>query len=151
MAIRVWLFLHYLGFMLWLGAGLASLVIGVRGRKEDRQIQGAVTRLQMAMHRSLIGPGAFLVVISGIGLTVVKQGYEAVSPSVWLWLMQLAGVVGAILVLFVSLPTSYRLARVSPVGDTARLFDALRRRQAQVGTVAGTLALLALIAGAMNQ
>lgn len=80
-------------------------------------------------------------------LTVTVMG-SGNTPSPWLMLMQGAGLVGALLVLFVSVPTSNRLAKVNPV-DSAELFDAVRRRQAIAGTLAGTLALLALVAGAM--
>jgi hypothetical protein len=73
------------------------------------------------------------------------------SPSVWLILMQGAGVVAALLVFFVSLPTSARLSRINPVGEGATLFDALRKRQATVGSIAGTLGILALIGGVFNK
>ena len=33
--IRVWLFLHLLGFTLWIGGALASMVAGVRRQLDD--------------------------------------------------------------------------------------------------------------------
>ena len=145
--LRLWLFFHLVGFVLWLGGGFSSMLAGIRGRREERAIQGAIARIQGALHRGLIAPGAAITALSGIMLTVVVMG-SGNPPSPWLMLMQGAGLVGALVVLFVSLPTSNRLAKVNPV-DSAELFDALRRRQAIAGSLAGTLALLALIAGAM--
>jgi hypothetical protein len=143
----IWLLLHLAGFVLWIGGGLSSMLIGIRGRKEDRYIQGAVARIQATLHRTLIGPGAIMTVLSGIMLTAQVMAAGG-SPSSWLMVMQVAGFFGAILVIFVSMPTSARLARIEPVGETARLFDALRKRQATAGTISGTLAIIALIAGA---
>ena len=39
--IRVWLFLHLLGFTAWIGGALASMVAGFAGRREDRARLGA--------------------------------------------------------------------------------------------------------------
>jgi hypothetical protein len=52
-------------------------------------------------------------------------------------------------VLLIGLPTAAKLARLDPVGQGASYFDELRQRQKIVGSVAGTLALLALVAGAL--
>jgi hypothetical protein len=63
--------------------------------------------------------------------------------------MQGAGILAALLVLLIGLPTAAKLARLDPVGQGATYFDELRQRQKIVGSVAGTLALLALVAGAL--
>jgi hypothetical protein len=95
--------------------------------------------------------------LPGIVLTIISGGYlsipaaRAASPSSWLMLMQITGVIAAILVLFVSLPTLARLSRISPVGETGPAWDTLRRRVASSGAVAGTLGLMALIAGVLHK
>ena len=63
--------------------------------------------------------------------------------------MQGAGLLGALLVLLVGLPTAAKLARLDPTGQGAGFFDELRQRQRIVGSVSGTLALVALVAGAL--
>ena len=140
---------HIVGFVLWLGGGLASMLIGIRGRREERAVQGAVARLQAALHRSLVIPGALLTVFSGGYLSgpVMRAG----APSAWLIIMQIAGVVAALLVFFVSGPTSVRLARIQPVGETGALFDAVRKKLAVAGSIAGTLGLLSLVAGVLHK
>jgi hypothetical protein len=67
----------------------------------------------------------------------------------WLVIMQGAGVIAALLTLLITLPTATRLGRLDPNGEAARYFDELRQRQRIVASIAGTLGLVALLAGAM--
>jgi hypothetical protein len=69
--------------------------------------------------------------------------------SVYLVLMQGAGLVGALIVLLVGLPTASKLARIDPQGPNAAYFDELRRRQRVTSSIAGVFALAALLGGAM--
>jgi hypothetical protein len=63
--------------------------------------------------------------------------------------MQGAGLIAALITLLIALPTAARLARLDPSGEAARYFDELRSRQRIVASIAGTLGLVALFAGAM--
>jgi hypothetical protein len=148
--IRLWLCVHLLGFTMWLGAGLATMVAGIAAKREDRAGLGAVARAQSAVHKAIIAPGALLVVLSGLILTFSVSGRtgELVGFSIWLVIMQGAGLVGALIVLLIGLPTAAKLARVDPTGQGAAFFDELRQRQRIVGSVSGALALVALVAGA---
>ena len=149
--IRFWLFLHLLGFTMWLGGALAVMVAGLAGKREDRSGLGAVARSQAAVHKSIIAPGALLAVLSGLVLTFSVAGRtgELVGFNVWLLVMQGAGVIGALLVLLIGLPTAAKLSRLDPTGPGAAYFDELRQRQRVVSSVSGTLALAALVAGAL--
>jgi len=149
--IRLWLFLHLLGFTMWLGGGLATMVAGIAGKREDRTGLGAIARAQAAVHRALVAPGALLAVLSGLILTFSVSGTtgELVGFNLWLLVMQGTGAVGALLVLLIGLPTAAKLSRLDPSGPGAAYFDELRQRQRVVGSVSGTLALVALVAGAM--
>ena len=149
--IRLWLFLHLLGFTMWLGGGLAVMVAGVASKREERAGLGAVVRAQAAVYKAIIGPGALLAVLSGLMLTfsVSARIGELVGFSIWLLIMQGAGVLGALIVLLIGLPTAAKLSRLDPMGAGAAYFDELRQRQRVVGSVSGTLALLALVAGAL--
>jgi Predicted integral membrane protein (DUF2269) len=144
---RLWLFLHLLGFVMWMGGGIATMFAGIAAKSEDRAGLGAVARAQAAVQRIVIGPGALLTVLSGLMLTFALGGMA--GGSVWLMVMQGAGLVGALLTLFVAVPTASRLARLDPTGSEAAYFDELRNRQKVVGMVWGVLALLALVAGVM--
>lgn len=146
---RVWLFLHLLGFTLWLGGAIAAMIIGIAAKREDRHGLGAVVRAQASLMKVAIAPGALLAVLSGIILTFQVSGSDPPGFSIWLMLMQGAGLVAALLTLLIALPTATKLSRLDALGETARYFDELRQRQRIVGSISGTLGLLALLAGAM--
>lgn len=149
--IRVWLFLHLLGFTMWLGGGLASMAAGIAAKREDRAGLGAVARSQAAVWKSIVAPGAILAVLSGLMLTfsVSARMGELVGFNVWLIVMQSTGFLGALLVLLIGLPTAAKLARLDPVGAGAAYFDELRQRQRIVASTSGVLALAALVGGAL--
>jgi uncharacterized membrane protein len=144
---RLWLFLHLLGFVMWMGGGLASMVAGIAAKSESRGGLGAVVRAQSAIQRSIIAPGALLTVLSGLILTFALAGMT--GGSAWLMAMQGAGLVAALITLFVALPTATRLSRLDPTGDQAAYFDELHNRQKVVGMISGVLVLVALVAGAL--
>ena len=144
-----WHLAHIAGFILWVGGGVSAMTVGIRGKREDRASQALIVRLLAGIHRILMLPGIVLTVLSGGYLSIPAA--NGVAPSSWLMLMQITGVIAAILVLFVSLPTLSRLTRVSPVGETAPVFDGLRKRVATSGMVAGMLGLLALIGGVLHK
>jgi hypothetical protein len=145
----LWHLLHITGFTLWLGGGLACMLIGIRSRSEDRATQGVLVQYLARIHRTNMLPGIVLTLASGIALSIPAA--KAGAPTAWLMLMQICGVIAAILVLFVSLPNLGRLTRIKPTGDTAPLFDALRKRVAMSGAIAGVLGLLAMLGGVLHK
>ena len=149
--IRLWLFLHLLGFTMWVGGALAAMVAGIAAKREDRAGVGAVVRSQASLHRAVIAPGALLTVLSGLLLTftVTGQTGDLVGFDLALVVMQGAGLLGALIVLLVSLPTAAKLSRIDPIGPNAAYFDELRQRQRVTSSIAGVFALAALVAGAM--
>jgi hypothetical protein len=146
---RAWLFLHLLGFTLWLGGAIASMIMGIAARGEERPALGAVVRGQSKVAKVAIAPGALLTVLSGLILTFQLSGGDLAGFSIWLVIMQGAGVIAALITLLISLPTAARLGRLDPTGEGARYFDELRQRQRIVASISGTFGLIALFAGAM--
>jgi hypothetical protein len=148
---RAWLFLHLLGFTLWLGGAIASMIVGIAAKREDRHGIGAVVRAQTQLTKIAIAPGALLTVLSGLILTfsTTAQTGELVGFSLPLVVMQGAGILAALLTLLITLPTSAKLGRLDPVGEAAGYFDELRQRQRIVASISGTLGLVALLAGAL--
>ena len=145
---RLWFFLHLLGFTMWIGGALGSMFAGISARGEERSALGVVVRTQAALHRLLILPGAMLTVLSGLVLTFRVTGAYA-GANTWLMVMQGTGLIAAVIVLLIGVPTVSRLARIDPAGPHAAAFDDLRSRHAVISSLAGVLALLALLAGAM--
>ena len=143
------IFLHLFGQIAWLGGALSAMVIGIAVKREQKDAIGPAVRLQSAIYRALIAPGAALVVFSGIMLTLnMYNQASAVGLSRGLMAMQGLGIVGALIILVHTLPSSTRLARLEPTGAGALFFDGLRRKVVMSGMVASTLGMLALIAGA---
>ena len=146
---RIWLFLHYFGFVFWIGGGLAAMVAGIASRGEPRSALGAVARMQSSITKALMVPGALATVISGLMLTFRNSGGTYPGANTWLILMQGAGLVGALITLLISVPTVSKLGRLDPEGQTAAYFDELRQRHRLVASIAGVLAMTALVAGVM--
>lgn len=143
----VWLFLHVMGFVAWLGGGLAVMLSGITAKHFPPEQRLAVYRIMSVVTRNLIGTGAVLVVVSGIVLSIPY--FSSATVPTWLMAMQGLGLLGAIVAIFVVTPTAARLGRLEldPRGELPESFAGLRRRQAIFATVAGLFALLALVSG----
>lgn len=142
-----WLLVHALGYVAWIGGGLAVMLSGISAKYFAPEQRLAVYRIMAVVTRSLVGPGAVLVVLSGVLLSVPYFQVSTV-PS-WLMAMQVFGFLGAIVAVGVVTPTAARLGRLDldPRGELPESFAGLRRKQAIFATVAGILALAALLAG----
>jgi hypothetical protein len=143
------LFVHLFAFTAWIGGGLASMVASMAYRRLDRRLWGGVADVQAGIYRALIGPGAMLSVASGLLLTFRMYGAMSGQVAPWLGTMQALGLVAALVTLLGSMPVATRLARLEPIGETGEAFDRARRRLAVMGSIGGTLAILALGAGAL--
>ncbi len=141
-----WLLVHVLGFTLWLGGGLATMVAGVSAKGFAPAERLKAYKLIGAMQRLLVGPGAIAVVLSGIFLSMPYM--RAGDMPGWLSLMMGAGLVGALAAVGISVPTAARLARleVDPRGELPEAFQALRKRQILAASIAGGLGLVAMFA-----
>jgi hypothetical protein len=143
----VWLFLHVIGFIAWLGGGLAVMLSGITAKYFPPDQRLAVYRIMAVITRNLVGTGAVLVVVSGFVLSVPY--FKGATVPTWLMAMQLLGFMGAIVAIAIVVPTAARLGRLDldPRGELPESFAGLRRRQAIFATLAGVFALLALLAG----
>src|SRR5438445_13286990 len=65
----LWLFIHVIGFTLWLGGGIATMVAGVSAKSFEPGPRLAGYKLIGNIQRLLVGPGAIAVVLSGIVLS----------------------------------------------------------------------------------
>ena len=114
---RAWLFLHLLGFTMWLGGAIASMVVGIAAKAEERSGLGAVVRAQSQLTKVAIAPGSLLTVLSGLILTFRLSGGDFAGFSIWLLIMQGAGLIAALITLLIALPTAARLARLDPAAN----------------------------------
>jgi hypothetical protein len=143
-----WLLIHIFGYTLWLGGGIATMVVGItaKGFAPDQRL--AAYRLTSAVQRILVGPGVVAVTLSGFVLSVRFMNL-GVGPPGWMVLMMVTGIVGALIALGVSVPTAARLGRLEldPRGDLPESFAALRKRQVVSASIGGGMGLIALLAG----
>src|SRR2546425_7150482 len=141
-----WLLVHGLGFTLWLGGGIATMVAGVSAKGFAPAERLAAYKLIGAIQRMLVGPGAMAVLLSGLVLAMpyMKQG----AVPGWMGLMMIAGILGALAAVAISVPTAAKLARleVDARGGLPEAFQALRKRQIFAATIAGTFGLIAMFA-----
>lgn len=148
---HVLLFAHLFGTALWIGGGIAAMTLGIAMRSASRSDLALLAGIQGRLHRAVLLPGCLLTVLSGLVLTLRLYGGAVSSAGfpVSLMVMQGAGLLAAGIVLGVSLPTVARLGRLDPTGEHAPLFAALQKRAGVAGSLTGTLALAALVAGVL--
>jgi hypothetical protein len=139
-----WLFVHNLGYSLWLGAGIAMMVSGVTAKRFAPAERLAVYRVGGAVWRALIGPGAMATLLSGLILAMrwMKSG---AAPG-WMNAMMGIGLVGGLVAVTMAMPAATRLARLEldPRGELPESFAGLRKRLVWTATIAGGMGLLAL-------
>ena len=150
-----WLLVHYLGFTLWLGGGIATMVAGVTAKKFAPRERLKAYKLTGAVHGLLVAPGAAAVVFSGVLLLLGGPYMHAQSGMMpaWLNVMMGAGILGGIVAVALSLPAASRLGRleVDARGELPPAFAALRKRQVLSATIAGSLGLAALFAATLGR
>src|SRR2546429_9916848 len=124
-----WILVHVLGFTLWLGGGIATMVAGLSAKGFAPAERLAAYKLIGAIQRILVGPGAMAVLLSGLVLSMpyMKQG----AVPGWMGLMMFAGILGALGVVTISVPTAAKLARleVDARGGVSGAVQAVRQRQ----------------------
>jgi hypothetical protein len=142
-----WLFVHVLGVVLWLGGGVATMVVGITAKSFAPESRLAAYRLTSAIQRILLGPGAVAVVLSGIVLSMPYMK-EGTVPG-WMMVMMTSGILAALIAIGVTVPTAARLGRleVDARGELPESFAGLRARLVVTGSIAGLLGLVALVAG----
>src|SRR3989449_1845530 len=76
-----WLLVHVLGFTLWLGGGIATMVAGVSAKSFAPAERLSAYKLIGAIQRILVGPGAMAVLLSGLVLSMpyMKRSEEHTS------------------------------------------------------------------------
>ena len=142
-----WLFVHFSGFVMWLGGGMASMIAGVSAKRFPPAERLAVYRAVAAVHSILIRSGAIAVVVSGIFLVLGMGGFGNLPP--YINMMMANGILGAIVLGGFSVPTAIKLGalELDARGELPESFARLRKRQAVVATIAGLFGILALFGG----
>jgi uncharacterized membrane protein len=152
----VLLFVHILGFVLWLGVTFTLAAFSVKAAKSENRDVIAFT-YRAACHL-LKGPGLvgmILTIGSGIWLTVaLGHSFFQPFPNHWLFQMQLLGTIAFLVALFYQIPLADRLARAAEAsaaaGESSTAFLKFRKRNGMVGSILGLILLINLILGAIR-
>jgi hypothetical protein len=147
---RLVLFVHVLGIAMWIGGGLAGMVLAFSAREETADVRAGTFRMLGRLHAMVIGFGALLTLGSGVILTMTmySEGLGDLFSEAKLWVMIVTGLLAGLIVLFVGLPTASRLSALSVASDKGTLppaFEIYRKRMAVVSSVAGVLAVISLL------
>lgn len=148
----VWLFLHILGVVLWMGLAVAlTFVTAKAGRSGDPTVARFAYRANARLMSTLGLAGMILTVGGGFALTA-SMGYPYFQPfpDHWLFQMQLLGVAAFLVGVLYEIPLSRKLAEAAEDAaggeeGTGRELEHLRKRRAIVGSVNGTLLLAVLL------
>src|SRR5204862_3367916 len=87
-----WVLVHVLGFTLWLGGGIATMVAGVYAKSFAPAERLSAYKLIEAIQRILVGPVAMVVLLSGLVLSMPYMEQGAVPG--WMDVMVSAGIRG---------------------------------------------------------
>ena len=150
---KIALFFHLIGMALWLGGAFTLSFWTARGRATGgpRVIAftyGAASKL----YRTVIGGGAWLSVLSGIGLMLLgRRPWFRPFPEHWLFQMQVIGLIIFGVTLVYVLPNARRLAALAESeGAEAPEFGRLVKAQAIAGSVVGVLLIYLVLLGSLR-
>ncbi len=148
---RLFVFLHLLGVILWIGLAVAlPFVTGRAAREESGDTVAFAYGVADRLMRTLGLGGVALTLVGGIGLVVMNPAFSWFQPfpDHWLFLMQLLGFAAAAVAALYQIPLGRKLAREAERsaerGEPTEAFRRYRKRNAIVGSVVG-LVLLALV------
>ncbi len=153
----LFLFLHLLGVVLWLGLAVAlPFVTGRAARNEAPDTVAFAYRVSDRLMRTLGLAGVLLTLVGGIGLVVINPsfGWFQPFPDHWLFQMQILGFAAAAAALAYQLPLGRKLAREAErsaeEGAATEDFAKLRKRNAVVGSVVGLVLLILVVLGTLR-
>ena len=140
-------FLHFLGLSLWIGGMVSAMVLSSNAKAETGRVRDAALQWMGRIYSLVVGPGAVLTVVTGLALTMSlaqRMGSEVMArPGIWI--MQAAGLLAGVLVLFVGLPSATGLARMAAAAGDADLPHSFGRIQRRLAVVVHLVALLVIL------
>lgn len=156
-AANVYLFLHVLGFVLWIGVTVTlAFVTGRAARSEEPGVAAFAYRTASRLMKTLGLGGMVLTMAGGFGLTAAR-GLPLFEPFPHhaLFQMQLLGSLAFLVAVLYQIPLSDRLARAAEAsaaaGEESAAFRKYRKRAAIVGSILGTVLLIVLALGILSR
>ncbi len=149
------LFLHWLGFAVWLGAQLTFMVWGPAVREAKLEVWAHTWITLGRVQRVIVAPAAAVATITGISLTMGLAARDVdMGSAVWLMAMQGFGLLAGLLALGVTTPLANRMAALAhrslEKGERDPGAERVRSRLALVGSITGLFIIVALYFGALK-
>ncbi|MCZ6916077.1 MAG: hypothetical protein O7I93_04805 [Gemmatimonadetes bacterium] len=142
-------FAHVLAMSVWIGGLFAGMVIATQGRAQTGLERRSSYGLLGKVYSIVIGPAVLITAVTGLALTMslAQRVGSAAMGQPRVWVMQVAGLVAALLAMFVELPSATGLARLAGSlneGGTSPAFDRLQRRLSVVTQLVAVLFVVAI-------
>ncbi len=147
----LFLFLHVLGIVLWVGLAITlPFITGPAARQENLDVAAFAYTAADRLTRTLGLAGMILTLVGGIGLmAAVGYPWFRPFPNHWLFQMQVLGLVSAAVGIFYQVPLARRLAREArasaEAGTRTEEFAKYRKRHAIVGSIVGFFLLVVIL------
>jgi putative copper export protein len=137
-------FAHVLAMSIWIGGLLSGLVIAVEGRTRTGLARQSCYGLLGKIYSIVIGPAVLITTVTGVALTMsmAQRVGSAAMGHPRVWVMQVTGLLAAVLALFVELPAASGLARLAGSLDEGATSPAFERLQRRLSTVTQLVAVL---------
>jgi len=137
------LYLHVLGFVVWIGGGALFAIWGGRARRSGQPPLVIFVAETIAWLMDwVIVPAAIVTIVSGVLLAVAAD--LAMKPPTWLVVKVALVAIGVVLVFAIQRPTARALVHaLHATGKKAGAqVPGLARRQVRLGMIGGVLALI---------
>lgn len=140
---EVWLYLHLLGIIVWIGGGALFAVWGARARRSGQPMLTIFVAETIAwLLDRIIIPALLVTLASGVALALTTD--VATKPPMWLMVKLVLVAVGVVLMFAGQRPTARALVHaLHATGKKAGAqVPGLARRQARIGMIGGLLGLI---------
>ncbi len=148
------LFLHWLGWAVWLGAQLTFMVWGPTARKAPLPSWAHTWDTLSKVQRWIVAPGCAIATVTGIVLSMQYAQRGLDMGSSWLIIMQAFGLLAALLTLALATPMvnrmAYLAARSVEKGTLDERAEPVRRKLALVASISGAFILVTLYFAAVK-
>jgi hypothetical protein len=146
------LFLHVTSYSVWLGASLTFMLWGPASRRASLEVWAHSWMVLSTIQRVVVAPACLVATVTGVYLTMaLVQSHFDMGSAVWLMVMQSFGLLAALLTLAIATPLVNRMgllaARSLEKGVREPSAEAVRRRLALVGSIAGALIVVSIYFG----
>jgi hypothetical protein len=142
------LFLHGLGWAVWLGAGITFMIWGPSVRQADLAVWAHTWAVLARLQRAVVAPACALATITGLVLSMQYAQRGLAMGARWLVTMQALGLLAAVLTLAIATPLANRMAflaaRSVESGQRDPRAEHVRRRLALVSSISGAFILVTL-------